>query len=113
VVAPLVVLGKGRHASNVGYNVHVHRSAQPCTHISSNTPAVTTQPLQMLNEVGGEVHGTDIIIVNKGAPRRRTLELMEQLAQPGGLSYTIGDIAVLSIRARPGHDRLSLGKPGH
>jgi hypothetical protein len=63
----------------------------------------------MLNEVGGEVHDTDIVIVDKGALRRRTLELMEQLAQPGGLSYAIGDGVVLSIRARPGHDRLSLG----
>jgi hypothetical protein len=36
----------------------------------------------MLNGVGGEVHGTDVVVVDKGAPRRWTLELMEQLLQP-------------------------------
>jgi hypothetical protein len=33
----------------------------------------------MLNGVGGEVHGADIIIVDKCAPRRRGLKLVEQL----------------------------------
>jgi hypothetical protein len=31
----------------------------------------------MLNGVGGEVHDTDIIVVDKCAPRRRGLELVE------------------------------------
>jgi hypothetical protein len=34
----------------------------------------------MLNMVGGEVHGADIIVVDKGAPRRWGLELVEQLS---------------------------------
>jgi hypothetical protein len=33
----------------------------------------------MLNGVGGEVHGVDIITVDKCAPRRRGLELVEHL----------------------------------
>jgi hypothetical protein len=33
----------------------------------------------MLNEVGGEVHGADVVTVDENAPRMRTLELMEQL----------------------------------
>jgi hypothetical protein len=33
----------------------------------------------MLNEVGGEIHDTDIVAVDKCAPRRRGLELVEQL----------------------------------
>jgi hypothetical protein len=36
----------------------------------------------MLNRVGGDVHDADIIIVDNGAPRRRGLELVEQLSQP-------------------------------
>jgi hypothetical protein len=33
----------------------------------------------MLNRFGGEVHGADVDTVDKSAPRRRALELMEQL----------------------------------
>jgi hypothetical protein len=55
----------------------------------------------MLNGVGGEVHGVDVVVVDESAPRRWTLELMEQLAQPGGLSHAVGDGAVLGFRAGP------------
>jgi hypothetical protein len=34
----------------------------------------------MLNGVGGEVHDIDVIAVDNGAPRRRGLELVEQLS---------------------------------
>jgi hypothetical protein len=67
----------------------------------------------MLNGVSEEVHGTDVVTVDKGAPRRRTLELIEQLAQQGGLSDIVGDGAVLSLRATPRDDHLSFGRPGH
>jgi hypothetical protein len=67
----------------------------------------------MLNGVGGEVHGADVVAVDESVPRRRTLELMEQLAQPGGLSHAVGDGVVLGFRAEPRNDRLSLGRPGH
>jgi hypothetical protein len=33
----------------------------------------------MLNGVGGEIHDADIVAVDKCAPRRRGLELVEQL----------------------------------
>jgi hypothetical protein len=36
----------------------------------------------MLNGVGGEVPGADIVAVDKCAPRQRGLELVEQLMQP-------------------------------
>jgi hypothetical protein len=67
----------------------------------------------MLNRVGGEVHGADIVTVDESAPRRQTLELMKQLAQPGGLSHVVGNGAVLGFRAGPRDDRLSLVRPGH
>jgi hypothetical protein len=38
----------------------------------------------MLNGVGGEVHDADVVTVDKGAPRRWGLELVEQLSQPSG-----------------------------
>jgi hypothetical protein len=67
----------------------------------------------MLNGVDGEVHGTDVVTLGESAPRRQILELMEQLAQLGGLSHAVGDGTVLSFRAGPRDDRLSLGRPGH
>jgi hypothetical protein len=67
----------------------------------------------MLNGVGGEIHSADIVTVDESASRRRTLELMELLVQPGGLSHVIDDGTVLSFRAGPRDDRMSLGPPGH
>jgi hypothetical protein len=56
----------------------------------------------MLNGVGGEVHGADIVAVDKCAPRRRGLELVEQLTQPSGLSHVVGNITILSLNAGAG-----------
>jgi hypothetical protein len=67
----------------------------------------------MLNGVGGEVDGADVVAVDQRASRQRTLELMEQLPQPSGLSHTIGDNMVLGLRARTGDDSLPFGRPGH
>jgi hypothetical protein len=66
----------------------------------------------MLNGVGGEVHGTDVVTVDESAARWRSLELMQELAQPGGLSHTIGDDTVLGFGAGVGDDSLPLGRPG-
>jgi hypothetical protein len=63
----------------------------------------------MLNGVGEEVHDADVVIVDESAPRRRTLELMEQLAQPGSLSHVVGDGAVLGFCTGPRDDHMSLG----
>jgi hypothetical protein len=63
----------------------------------------------MLNGVGGEVHDADIVVVGKCAPRRRGLELVEQLTQSGGLSHTVGSDTILGLSARAGDDGLPLG----
>jgi hypothetical protein len=34
----------------------------------------------MLNGVDGKIQGADVIVIDKSAPKRRMLELMEQLA---------------------------------
>jgi len=36
----------------------------------------------VLDEVGGEVHGADVVTIDKGAPRQRTVQLLEQLTKP-------------------------------
>jgi hypothetical protein len=66
----------------------------------------------MLNGVGGEVHGADVVAVDESAARWRSLELMQELAQPGGLSHTIGDGTVLGFGAGAGDDSLPLGRQG-
>jgi hypothetical protein len=67
----------------------------------------------MLNGVGGEVHDADIVAVDDGAPRRRGLELMEQLTQLGGISHAIGNGTILGLNAGAGDDGLSLDRPGN
>jgi hypothetical protein len=66
----------------------------------------------MLNGVGGEVHGVDVVTVDESATRWRSLKLMQELAQPGGLSHTIGDDTVLDFGAGAGDDSLLLDRPG-
>jgi hypothetical protein len=66
----------------------------------------------MLNGVGGEVHGPDVVTVDESAARWRSLELMQELAQSGGLSHTIGDGTVLGFGAGAGDDSLPLGRLG-
>jgi hypothetical protein len=66
----------------------------------------------MLNGVGGEVHGADVVTVDESATRWRSLELMQELPQPDGLNHTIGDGTVLSFGAGAGHDSLPLHRPG-
>jgi hypothetical protein len=63
----------------------------------------------MLNGVSGEVHSADVIAVDKGAPRRWGLELMEQLSQPSGLSHVVGNDTILGISAGAEDDGLPLG----
>jgi hypothetical protein len=67
----------------------------------------------MLNGIGGEVHGTDIVVVDEGAPRRWGLELMEQLTQPGGLSHAVGNGTILGFSAGAGDDGMLLGRSGN
>jgi hypothetical protein len=66
----------------------------------------------ILNGVGGEVHGTDVVTVNKSAVQWRSLELMQELVQPSGLSHTIGDGTILGFGAGAGDDNLPLHRPG-
>jgi hypothetical protein len=67
----------------------------------------------MLNGVGGEVHDADVVVVDKGAMRRRGLELVEQLSQPSDLSHVVGNGTILGLSAGAGHDSLPLGRPGN
>jgi hypothetical protein len=67
----------------------------------------------MLNGVGGKIHDVDVIAVDKGASRRRSLELMEQLSQLSGLSHAVGNGTILGLSAGAGDDGLPLDRPGN
>jgi hypothetical protein len=67
----------------------------------------------MLNGVGGEVHDVDIVAVDKCAPRRRGLKLVEQLTQPSGLSHTICNGTILGLSAGAGDDGMTLAQLGN
>jgi hypothetical protein len=66
----------------------------------------------VLNGIGGEVDGTDIVVVNKGALRQRSMELLKQLPQPAGLHHAIGHGLVLNLGTQMGDDILTLQRPG-
>ena len=66
----------------------------------------------VLHRVGGEVHRTDVVVVDQRAPEERVVELGKELPEPGGLSHAIGDSAVFRLGTRAGDHRLA-GRPGH
>jgi hypothetical protein len=66
----------------------------------------------MLHVIDGEVDGADIVAVDEGGTLEWAVELVEELAQPGGLRHTVGYGAVLSLCAGAGDDGLPLGSPG-
>jgi len=55
----------------------------------------------VLDQVGGEVHRTDVVAVDQRAPGERAMEPGEELPEPGSLSHAVS------------YDRLALGRPGH
>jgi hypothetical protein len=67
----------------------------------------------MLNGVGGEVHGADVVAVDKCVPRLRGLELVEQLTQPSGLSHAVCNGTILNLSAGAGDDGLPFGRLGN
>jgi hypothetical protein len=65
----------------------------------------------MVDDVGGEVHGTNVVTIDKCAPHQWTMQLLKQLTKPCHLSDVIGHNAVLGLGTRAGDDRLPLRGP--
>jgi hypothetical protein len=65
----------------------------------------------MLHEVGGEVDRTDVVAVDESGALEGTVELVEELTQPGGLGHTVGHGTVLGLSAGARDDGLPLGNP--
>jgi hypothetical protein len=66
----------------------------------------------MRNRVGGEVHGTDVVAVDKCALGERAVKLSQELSEPGRLIHAVSNSPVLCLSTRARDDQLSLGRPG-
>jgi hypothetical protein len=66
----------------------------------------------VLHEIGGEIHRADVVAINQRGALDGAVELLEKLAELGGLSHAFGHIAVLSLSAGAGDDDLPLRGPG-
>jgi hypothetical protein len=65
----------------------------------------------MLHGIGGEVDRADAVAVDESGALKGAMELLEKLAQPGGLCHAVGYNTVLDLCAGAGVDGLSLGGP--
>jgi len=67
----------------------------------------------VLNGVGGQINGTDIVTVHNGGSPKRAMDLMEELTQPTRLHNSICDSAILGLCTGSRDCRLTLGRPGN
>ena len=65
----------------------------------------------VLYRVGGEVHSAHIITIYKCGARGRSMEFLQQLAQPTGLRHTVRDRPVLCLGTGTGYGVLPLRRP--
>jgi hypothetical protein len=63
----------------------------------------------MLHGIGGEVDCADVVAVDEGGALEGTVELVEELSQPGGLCHAVGHDAVLGLSTGARDDGLPLG----
>jgi hypothetical protein len=68
--------------------------------------------LLMLNRVGGEVHGADVVAVDERALGERAVKLSQELSESGRLSHAVSNSTVLRLSTRARDNRLSLGRQG-
>ena len=61
----------------------------------------------VLDGVGGEIHGADVVIVDKRALGERAVELRQELSKPGRLRHA----TVLRLGTGAGDNRLPFGRP--
>ena len=62
----------------------------------------------MLDGVGGEVDGPDIVAVDECTPGQRAVKLLKKLMEPVRLRHTVGNGTVLRLSTRAGDDVLAL-----
>jgi hypothetical protein len=68
--------------------------------------------LVMLNRVGGEVHSTNVVAVNKCGLGEWAMELSQELLKPRRLCDTVSNSTVLRLSTGARDNLLPLGRPG-
>jgi len=48
----------------------------------------------VLDQIGGHVHCTHIVAINKSGPSQRGVQLQEQLSKPGSLCNTVSNCPI-------------------
>jgi hypothetical protein len=111
--------GRGRktlceYVSELGGGRNMENPNITNSHPVSNKVQVNLHMLRplMLNRVGGEVHGADIVAVDERALSKRTVKLNQEPSEPGRLSHAVSNSPVLRLSTRARDYRLSLGRPG-
>jgi hypothetical protein len=66
----------------------------------------------MLNGVGGEVDGADVVAVDGSALWQQSMELLEELSGPTTFRHAIGHGVIHNLGARSGDVVLALGGRG-
>jgi len=67
--------------------------------------------LLMLNGVGGEIYGADVVTVDECALGERAMELRQKLSKSGRLRHAVSDSTVLRLGTGAGDNRLPLRRP--
>lgn len=62
----------------------------------------------MLDRVGGEVDGTDVVTVDEACRGQRVVELLEELLLPRSFGDPVSDSLVFRLCARPRDNVLAL-----
>jgi hypothetical protein len=86
-----------------GTNVHDDNAHTNKVKINLNMLGVL-----VLNGVGAEVDGTDIVTVDQSGPRQGAVELHKQLTKPTRLCHVVGHDTVLRFITQTGDDILTL-----
>jgi hypothetical protein len=66
----------------------------------------------MLNRVGGEVDGADVVAVDECALGEWAVKLSQELSKPGRFRHAVSNSPVLRLSTGAGDNRLPLGRPG-
>src|SRR6185312_12809990 len=66
----------------------------------------------MLDGVGEEIHGADVVAVDERALGEWAVELRQEMSEPGRFRHTVSDSPVLRLSTGAGDNRLPLGRPG-
>jgi hypothetical protein len=72
------------------------------SHLVTNEMQVNLHILRplMLNRIGEEVHGVDVVAIDKRALGERAMKLSQELLEPGRLSHAVSNSMVLRLSTR-------------